>query len=639
MKTRRTYKTPDTYLSHPTSRALGWDKIYIGKVKNSVDAQCMGRLQVWIPELCADVSQETNPSTWITVSYASMFGGATDVGQNSNENTFAGTQKSYGWWGVPPDRNVQVGIFFANGDPGRGFWFCCLFDEQMNNMIPGIGGGNCETNRKTTRATSTSPKPKFEPLDEALTEQGTQTDNLRGISLSTARREGDYGTDTVETSLTHKQRPAKVYGILSPGGHHFVMDDGFTNTNGDVENSLIRFRTRNGSQILIDDTTGFIYFITRNGKTWLEITDQYGGNVDIYSEGNVSVHAENGDITLKAGKDIIMEAGGSIHTTAGEDIVTRAVGNLDVKSDKETTHESGGDMNLRTGSTMKQTSTSTFNINASGDFLVTAPRVDLNGPAAATADTAETPKLPERTPEHEPWDVHTFASNTSLNADSSGGRASYPQGQTIADGDTRGALVDASEVIPFSGTLPGTICGMSEDETRKWLGALSGSESGGRYTIQNGLGYSGKYQFGEIALKDIGFIRQDTPLSGSQNFQKALNDPKNWKDDQGRPLITVGDGVDEDTQINSIEDYLASADAQELAIVRFTNKNCETLENKGVPVKSMSLPDKSGYLMAAHLGGAGGSSALFKSGESRSDGNATTASYRALGRSIFDQDI
>ena len=80
-------------------------------------------------------------------------------------------------------------------------------------------------------------------------------------------------------------------------------------------------------------------------------------------------------------------------------------------------------------------------------------------------------------------------------------------------------------------------------------------------------------------------------------------------------------------------------DAQELAIVRFSNKNCDTLENNGVPVKTMSLADRSGYLMAAHLGGAGGSAALFKNGQSRSDGNATTASYRALGRSVFDQDI
>jgi hypothetical protein len=109
---------------------------FIGFVKNNVDIQMMGRLQVYIPEIGGD---PTNPNDWILVSYASQFAGSTNpMNVKKGDNTMAGTQSSYGWWGVPPDLNNMVLITFVNGDLARGFWFACVWQQNMNQMVPGI---------------------------------------------------------------------------------------------------------------------------------------------------------------------------------------------------------------------------------------------------------------------------------------------------------------------------------------------------------------------------------------------------------------------------------------------------------------------------------------------------------------------
>jgi len=50
--------------------------IYIGFVKRNDDAQKMGRLSVWIPEMGG---QSDDSGSWIIASYASPFAGATDI--------------------------------------------------------------------------------------------------------------------------------------------------------------------------------------------------------------------------------------------------------------------------------------------------------------------------------------------------------------------------------------------------------------------------------------------------------------------------------------------------------------------------------------------------------------------------------
>ena len=52
------------------------------------------------------------------------------------------------------------------------------------------------------------------------------------------------------------------------------MDDAQNNSN-------IRLRTGGGTQILMDDTTGSIYVITKNGKAWFELDKN--GNINFFS--------------------------------------------------------------------------------------------------------------------------------------------------------------------------------------------------------------------------------------------------------------------------------------------------------------------------------------------------------------------
>lgn len=80
--------------------------VYLGIVKDNADEKGMGRLRVWIPEFKSDPSDS---SSWVTVSYASPFAGASDPrATGSNPKSSTETQRAYGFWFVPPDVNNEV---------------------------------------------------------------------------------------------------------------------------------------------------------------------------------------------------------------------------------------------------------------------------------------------------------------------------------------------------------------------------------------------------------------------------------------------------------------------------------------------------------------------------------------------------
>jgi len=139
---------PAPYMKDPNGLYLSGGP-FIGIVKNNLDPNRSGRLQVFIPYLGG--ADEDDKNSWITVSYSSPFRGQTrqrnelqiytdqtaDVTTTEvyGENSF----QSYGMWFTLPDLNGRVLVCFANNDPSQGYWFGCVADSLDSHMTPAIG--------------------------------------------------------------------------------------------------------------------------------------------------------------------------------------------------------------------------------------------------------------------------------------------------------------------------------------------------------------------------------------------------------------------------------------------------------------------------------------------------------------------
>jgi hypothetical protein len=134
-------------------------------------------------------------------------------------------------------------------------------------------------------------------------------------------------------------------------------------------------------------------------------------------------------------------------------------------------------------------------------------------------------------------------------------------------------------------------------------------ESNGNYKAVNSLGYLGKYQFGAMALEDMGLVKKGVGAKG----QKALDDPSNWTIDGGK------------------EAFLNNPSLQEQTMLRYTKMNFERLKKLGVINDSTTAEKIAGFLASAHLVGPGGAAAMSR-GEMRKDAYGTSAeSYFKLG--------
>ena len=136
-------------------------------------------------------------------------------------------------------------------------------------------------------------------------------------------------------------------------------------------------------------------------------------------------------------------------------------------------------------------------------------------------------------------------------------------------------------------------------------------ESGGKYDAVNTLGYLGKYQFGAMALEDMGLVKKGVGAKG----QKALDVSDNWNIPGGK------------------QGFLNNAQLQEDTMKRYTMQNYKTLNRLGVVNKDTSPEKIAGYLASSHLLGPGGALDLSK-GKSGSDAYGTSAaSYYKVGMS------
>jgi len=362
--------------------------VYIGTVKKNDDPQKMGRIQVYIE---AFGGKPDDPGNWIPCSYASPFGGATSIlEQGANVEEYSDTMKSYGWWATPPDIDNRVLVAFADGKIEVGYWFACLFQRNTQVSVPGLPAGKTHKgdNRpvapknKRDKDTDLEKFVEHTPVYTALKVQGLEEDPLRGTTTSGAMRES----------------PSRVLGILTPGQHQFVMDDG----DKDGNNRLIRLRTVGGTQILLDDVAGHIYMISKAGESWVEISAD--GQVHIYGSNDINIRSE-ANINLRADKDVNIEAGQSININAGDSVNINAATELTTLAGTDT----------------KITSGQTSNINSATGHYETAGVIHMNGPEAAqataipqnslTVNQSITDSICTTVPEHEPWKGHAGSIN------------------------------------------------------------------------------------------------------------------------------------------------------------------------------------------------------------------------------------
>ena len=343
--------------------------VYIGTVLNTADVNFSGRLDVQIPSLQVtnDQSDRALEKTTYTVRYCSPFAGQTPARDAKGNPGFEDTQKSYGFWAVPPDIGTQVLVMFANGNVNEGFWIGCVPDMQINHMVPGLasseksieerkGGGQppkfgnlgisdlpvAEVNRKVadgaltinsdyTEDKSASFRPVHTHIAETLLAQGLIKDKIRGVTSSSARRETpsqvfgistpgpiDHKGQFAPTNTDAVNRHGEVGGKFAHsrlGGHSFVMDDGTPSVGGEtpIENELIRFRTRKGAQVLLHDSENTVYIINSTGTAWVELSED--GKIDMYADESFSVHTI-GDFNLRAERDINIEAARNINMKA-----------------------------------------------------------------------------------------------------------------------------------------------------------------------------------------------------------------------------------------------------------------------------------------------------------------------------------
>ncbi len=431
--------------------------LYQAVIKDNADPNRMGRLSVWIPEFGGD---EDNPENWFLVSATSPFAGATPPSDlKENGAALDDTQQSYGFWMIPPDIDNHVLVVFVNGDAARGFWVACLWQQNMNHMVPGLPTGKstdqssseqgdppvAEYNKRSKENPNTPRRPTFDPLHQGLIQQGLYPDDARGPSTAGARREA----------------PSKVFGFSTPRQNALYVDD-------NEDNEVIRMRTRSGVQVLVNETIGLVYINSKDGNSWIEISDK---GVDIYSRGAVSLRSEgslnlhadgalnieaDGNLNIRAGGNLTMasahhahmavngnwvqQAGGTISNKAGGNILVDSAGNLRLGAGGELSEKAGGNA-IRSASQILDNSGSA---PAPGglDAAVEEPQElpDVTGGPPWEKATRKT--ITRRMPTHEPYEGHPTLSVNNT--------PEFNKGNDVASAEDAEGVTDTS-IVPQGG--------------------------------------------------------------------------------------------------------------------------------------------------------------------------------------------
>ena len=404
--------------------------IYLAEVVGHVTGTRMGELYVTIPDWDIPGTQQQS----LTVGYASPFYGTTygtDKATNPDGPMTAG--QSYGMWMVPPDIGNKVLVVFTGGDSMRdGYWFACVYQGSSHHMVPGLArniGGAAKTTKpndgiqKYLTGSSQLPVVEFdiatnnpngdlvntpryphEYQSMRLITQGLDTDPIRGAISSSSLRESPsnvYGISTPGRKITAGDQdptnPQKVF--ARKGGHSLVMDDG----DGKGNDQLIRLRTTDGHQILMNDTNNVLYIGSASGNQWLEFSQN--GQINVYGIGGFNLRTK-GPMNFHSDSSIMMDAKsvtiqGQISTSISSG------GSLSLGSAGKASFGAGGAVTIAAGGYLTMASLGVMDIGAGGVVSIDGTLLKLNSgkPPAPIPPTPPLPKTHVDTVHNTRWEA------------------------------------------------------------------------------------------------------------------------------------------------------------------------------------------------------------------------------------------
>lgn len=369
--------------------------VQLATVMDNRDPQKTGKLKVWVQN---SQSGDDSKGSWLTASYLSPFAGRTPgVPGAASYQQFP---KGYGFWGVPPDVGVTVAIFFANGNIHECYWFACGFDDRMNTMIPGSATQKLPSSGydmpvpvtdydRNTIQTQLDEKYVNVPLVAGLTKQNLLYDEQKGVPNRSSTR----------------QTTSTVYGLASPRGNNFIIDDGYTDaeltapnwdddpdgyqntqvnnpandtTVGLRKNEGIVLRTRSGAQFLLSESDGNVFIINRDGTARIEMTAD--GQITAHSDKSITIRTEE-DFNLSVKQDMNIEIGRNLNVHAQGDTKLNLVGKLDALIGNQVVINTGADLRLVAASSIRVQSGSSTNITSGENTAIkTGTTLDVTAP-------------------------------------------------------------------------------------------------------------------------------------------------------------------------------------------------------------------------------------------------------------------
>lgn len=269
----------------------------IGMVKNNADPVEHGRLQIFIPSID---NQDFNVEDLPWANYVAPFGGSTanfKVGRDQNEVPGV---SSYGFWAIPKN-GAQVLCGFLESDPSVRFWLGCFYIPELNRTLPqSVNDIKTEIDESGLYPQQTIPHYEAN-LKEAGLGVGSKHYKTRGgwersVSYPSNKDQNKPTTDGYYPKpLESDKSDSQIYSMTTPGRHYMLMSDV-------ANNCKIKFKTTEGTQIILDDTNERIYISTAKGRNWIEI-DEGSGKMYFYTASKFSVHSEN-DLNLYSDQNI-----------------------------------------------------------------------------------------------------------------------------------------------------------------------------------------------------------------------------------------------------------------------------------------------------------------------------------------------